>query len=226
MDPARRRHFHDRPGTQAPGKVVAGQAEGQDLIPMRNIHAGDGSVPIRVAQSARRGGNRCSGRPGGEPRRRGISTDHVAPRQAHPRARTRHRDLGRCLQATDPDLTGRVADGWLLSLPYLPDEPADLEDMNKNLDEGSSSASRPRRMQSTKPWTSENQRSETVRKVSEGPAASTTGGHRGCLAPFVLRESAELTLRAFLVPLFGRFLEGVLGSSLRPGETRRLELHR
>jgi len=39
-------------------------------------------------------------------------------------------------------LTGRVADGWLPSLGYLPGGPADLEEMNKYIDEGAASAGR------------------------------------------------------------------------------------
>ncbi|WP_101523195.1 LLM class flavin-dependent oxidoreductase [Nocardioides houyundeii] len=40
------------------------------------------------------------------------------------------------------DLTGRVADGWLPSLPYLPGGAADLTAMNKHIDEGVESAGR------------------------------------------------------------------------------------
>ena len=39
-------------------------------------------------------------------------------------------------------LTGRIADGWLPSLPYLPSGPADLEEMNKHIDKGAASAGR------------------------------------------------------------------------------------
>ncbi|ABG05995.1 luciferase-like protein [Rubrobacter xylanophilus DSM 9941] len=39
-------------------------------------------------------------------------------------------------------LTGRVADGWLPSLPYLPGGPADLAEMNRRIDEGAASAGR------------------------------------------------------------------------------------
>ncbi len=39
-------------------------------------------------------------------------------------------------------LTGRVADGWLPSLPYLPGGPADLEEMNRQIDEGAASSGR------------------------------------------------------------------------------------
>ncbi|BBL80653.1 N5,N10-methylene tetrahydromethanopterin reductase [Rubrobacter xylanophilus] len=39
-------------------------------------------------------------------------------------------------------LTGRVADGWLPSLPYLPGGPAALAEMNRRIDEGAASAGR------------------------------------------------------------------------------------
>lgn len=39
-------------------------------------------------------------------------------------------------------LTGRVADGWLPSLSYLPGGPADLTAMNERIDEGAAQASR------------------------------------------------------------------------------------
>jgi alkanesulfonate monooxygenase SsuD/methylene tetrahydromethanopterin reductase-like flavin-dependent oxidoreductase (luciferase family) len=39
-------------------------------------------------------------------------------------------------------LTGRAADGWLPSLPYLQGGLADLEEMNKHIDEGAASAGR------------------------------------------------------------------------------------
>src|SRR5215207_3340190 len=40
------------------------------------------------------------------------------------------------------NMTGRVADGWLPSLAYLPGGPADLKDMNKHIDEGAAEAGR------------------------------------------------------------------------------------
>lgn len=40
------------------------------------------------------------------------------------------------------NLTGRVADGWLPSLPYFKDGPAELQEMNKYIDEGAASAGR------------------------------------------------------------------------------------
>lgn len=40
------------------------------------------------------------------------------------------------------NLTGRVADGWLPSLGYVPGGPAGLEEMNKYIDEGAASAGR------------------------------------------------------------------------------------
>lgn len=39
-------------------------------------------------------------------------------------------------------LTGRAGDGWLPSLQYLPGGPADLEEMNKHIDEGAALAGR------------------------------------------------------------------------------------
>jgi alkanesulfonate monooxygenase SsuD/methylene tetrahydromethanopterin reductase-like flavin-dependent oxidoreductase (luciferase family) len=40
------------------------------------------------------------------------------------------------------NLTGRVADGWLPSLAYLPGGLADLEEMNKHIDQGAATAGR------------------------------------------------------------------------------------
>ena len=54
-------------------------------------------------------------------------------------------DIGIWVGAYKPrilKLTGRIADGWLPSLPYLPGGPADLEEMNKHIDEGAASAGR------------------------------------------------------------------------------------
>jgi alkanesulfonate monooxygenase SsuD/methylene tetrahydromethanopterin reductase-like flavin-dependent oxidoreductase (luciferase family) len=54
-------------------------------------------------------------------------------------------DIGIWIGAYKPrilKLTGRVADGWLPSLGYLPGGPADLEEMNKYIDEGAASAGR------------------------------------------------------------------------------------
>ncbi len=54
-------------------------------------------------------------------------------------------DIGIWVGAYKPrilKLTGRVADGWLPSLPYLPGGVAALEEMNKHIDEGAASAGR------------------------------------------------------------------------------------
>lgn len=54
-------------------------------------------------------------------------------------------DIGIWVGAYKPrilKLTGRVADGWLPSLPYLPGGLADLEEMNKHIDEGAASVGR------------------------------------------------------------------------------------
>ena len=59
------------------------------------------------------------------------------PRPAH--------DIGIWVGAYKPQilkLTGRVADGWLPTLAYLPGGLADLEEMNKHIDEGAASAGR------------------------------------------------------------------------------------
>jgi alkanesulfonate monooxygenase SsuD/methylene tetrahydromethanopterin reductase-like flavin-dependent oxidoreductase (luciferase family) len=59
------------------------------------------------------------------------------PRPAH--------DIGIWIGAYKPrmlQLTGRAADGWLPSLPYLPGGPSDLEEMNKYIDEGATAAGR------------------------------------------------------------------------------------
>jgi alkanesulfonate monooxygenase SsuD/methylene tetrahydromethanopterin reductase-like flavin-dependent oxidoreductase (luciferase family) len=54
-------------------------------------------------------------------------------------------DIGVWIGAYKPrilKLTGRVGDGWLPSLAYLPGGLADLEEMNKHIDEGAASAGR------------------------------------------------------------------------------------
>ncbi|WP_214102907.1 LLM class flavin-dependent oxidoreductase [Acrocarpospora catenulata] len=54
-------------------------------------------------------------------------------------------DIGIWVGAYKPKmlgLTGRAADGWLPSLPYLPGGPADLTEMNKHIDEAAASAGR------------------------------------------------------------------------------------
>jgi alkanesulfonate monooxygenase SsuD/methylene tetrahydromethanopterin reductase-like flavin-dependent oxidoreductase (luciferase family) len=54
-------------------------------------------------------------------------------------------DIGIWVGAYKPrilKLTGRVADGWLPSLGYLPGGPADLAEMNKHIDEGAEAAGR------------------------------------------------------------------------------------
>jgi alkanesulfonate monooxygenase SsuD/methylene tetrahydromethanopterin reductase-like flavin-dependent oxidoreductase (luciferase family) len=54
-------------------------------------------------------------------------------------------DIGIWLGAYKPkmlQLTGRVADGWLPSLAYLQGGPADLAEMNKQIDEGAAAAGR------------------------------------------------------------------------------------
>jgi alkanesulfonate monooxygenase SsuD/methylene tetrahydromethanopterin reductase-like flavin-dependent oxidoreductase (luciferase family) len=59
------------------------------------------------------------------------------PRPAHP--------IGIWIGALKPrilNMIGRVADGWLPSLAYLPGGVADLEAMNKYIDEGAASAER------------------------------------------------------------------------------------
>jgi len=59
------------------------------------------------------------------------------PRPAH--------DIGIWVGAYKPrilNMTGRVADGWLPTLAYLPGGVADLEEMNKYIDEGAASAGR------------------------------------------------------------------------------------
>ena len=59
------------------------------------------------------------------------------PAPAHP--------LGIWVGAYKPrilNLTGRVADGWLPSLGYLPNGPASLKEMNQHIDEGAAAAGR------------------------------------------------------------------------------------
>jgi alkanesulfonate monooxygenase SsuD/methylene tetrahydromethanopterin reductase-like flavin-dependent oxidoreductase (luciferase family) len=54
-------------------------------------------------------------------------------------------DIGIWVGAYKPrilNLTGRVADGWLPSLGYLPDGLASLKEMNKHIDEGAASVGR------------------------------------------------------------------------------------
>lgn len=54
-------------------------------------------------------------------------------------------DIGIWLGAYKPkilQLTGRVADGWIPSLAYLPGGPADLAEMNARIDDGAAAAGR------------------------------------------------------------------------------------
>jgi alkanesulfonate monooxygenase SsuD/methylene tetrahydromethanopterin reductase-like flavin-dependent oxidoreductase (luciferase family) len=54
-------------------------------------------------------------------------------------------DIGIWIGAYKPrilKLTGRVADGWLPSLGYIPSGPAGLKEMNKHIDEGAAAAGR------------------------------------------------------------------------------------
>jgi alkanesulfonate monooxygenase SsuD/methylene tetrahydromethanopterin reductase-like flavin-dependent oxidoreductase (luciferase family) len=54
-------------------------------------------------------------------------------------------DIGIWVGAYKPrilKMTGRAADGWLPSLGYLPGGPADLDEMNKHIDEGAEAAGR------------------------------------------------------------------------------------
>lgn len=54
-------------------------------------------------------------------------------------------DIGIWVGAYKPrilNLTGRVADGWLPSLGYVPGGPAGLKEMNQHIDEGAASAGR------------------------------------------------------------------------------------
>lgn len=54
-------------------------------------------------------------------------------------------DIGIWIGAYKPRIlrmTGRAADGWLPSLSYLQNGPADLAEMNKNIDEGAEAAGR------------------------------------------------------------------------------------
>jgi hypothetical protein len=56
--------------------------------------------------------------------------------------------------------------------------------------------------------------SETVRKVSEVPVEKPCRVPRSSfLADFVLLMPASFTVGALLIPLFGQFRRGVLGSS-------------
>ncbi|ALE84078.1 LLM class flavin-dependent oxidoreductase [Pseudonocardia sp. HH130629-09] len=102
----------------APGEAV--RATEEAIAVMRGIWAVDEPGPLRVAG----GFHHVDGA------KRGPAPAHPIP--------IRIGALGpRMLR-----LTGRLADGWLPSLMFLPDGPASLAEMNSHIDEGAAAAGR------------------------------------------------------------------------------------
>jgi alkanesulfonate monooxygenase SsuD/methylene tetrahydromethanopterin reductase-like flavin-dependent oxidoreductase (luciferase family) len=106
---------------------------GRRLTPGQSVEALEEAITIirGIWDTTQRGGVRLDGtyyRAAGAKR---------GPAAAH--------DIGIWIGAYKPRLlrlTGRAGDGWLPSLPYLPDGPASLEEMNKHIDEGAHRADR------------------------------------------------------------------------------------
>lgn len=106
---------------------------GRRLTPGQSIEALEEAIGIirEIWNTDERGGVRLEG-------------EHYRVKGAK-RGPTPAHDIGIWVGAYKPRmlrLTGRVADGWVPSLPYLPGGPADLEEMNKRIDEGAASAGR------------------------------------------------------------------------------------
>lgn len=106
---------------------------GRRLTPGQSIQALEEAIGIirEIWDTDERGGVRLHG----EHYR--VNGTKRGPAPAH--------DIGIWVGAYKPrilKLTGRVADGWLPSLPYLPGGATDLEEMNKHIDEGAASAGR------------------------------------------------------------------------------------
>jgi alkanesulfonate monooxygenase SsuD/methylene tetrahydromethanopterin reductase-like flavin-dependent oxidoreductase (luciferase family) len=106
---------------------------GRRLTPGQSIQALDEAVTIMrgIWAADERGGLRVDGE---------FYQVHGAkrgPAPAHP--------IGVWIGAYKPRLlrlTGRIADGWLPSLSYLPNGPASLAELNKHIDEGAGAAGR------------------------------------------------------------------------------------
>ena len=78
--------------------------------------------------------------------RRGVQVDgkHYTIRGARRGPAPAH-DIGIWVGAYKPRIlrmTGRLADGWLPSLGYLPEGPSELAEMNRHIDEGAAKAGR------------------------------------------------------------------------------------
>lgn len=106
---------------------------GRRLMPGQSVEALEEAIRIirEIWATGERGGVRLKGE------YYQVNGAKRGPAPAH--------DIGIWVGALKPrilKLTGRVADGWLPSLPYLPGGPADLEEMNKHIDEGAVSAGR------------------------------------------------------------------------------------
>ncbi|HEU4323861.1 MAG TPA: LLM class flavin-dependent oxidoreductase [Roseiflexaceae bacterium] len=106
---------------------------GQRLTPGESIVALEEAMAIirAIWAADERGGVRVEGR------HYQVKGAKRGPAPAH--------TIGIWLGAYKPrmlNLTGRTADGWLPSLPYLPGGPADLAEMNKHIDEGAASVGR------------------------------------------------------------------------------------
>jgi alkanesulfonate monooxygenase SsuD/methylene tetrahydromethanopterin reductase-like flavin-dependent oxidoreductase (luciferase family) len=106
---------------------------GRRLTPGQSIEALEEAIRIirEIWNTDERGGVRLDGE------YYQVNGTKRGPAPAH--------DIGMWVGAYKPRIlkfTGRVADGWLPSLPYLPGGPADLEEMNKHIDEGAASAGR------------------------------------------------------------------------------------
>ena len=106
---------------------------GRRLAPGQSIQALEEAIGIirGIWDTNKRGGVRLDGE------YYQVNGTKRGPAPAH--------DIGIWVGALKPrilKLTGRLADGWLPSLSYLPGGPADLEEMNKHIDEGAASAGR------------------------------------------------------------------------------------
>lgn len=106
---------------------------GRRLTPGESIEALDEAIQIlhQVWATDERGGVRVEGT------HYQVKGAKRGPTPAHP--------IGIWIGAYKPRilaLTGRVADGWLPSLGYLPGGVVDLAEMNRHIDEGTASAGR------------------------------------------------------------------------------------
>lgn len=106
---------------------------GRRLMPGQAVDALEEAIRIirEIWATDQRGGVRVNGK------YYQVNGAKRGPAPAHP--------IGIWVGAYKPKmlkLTGRTADGWLPTLGYLPGGPADLEEMNKHIDEGAASSGR------------------------------------------------------------------------------------